>query len=233
MSKSFTTFAIVALFVTFNQTNTFSQNNADFLYGQDQMREYVNQCTATLFHPNNERPEVRKFQNDVAQKINRNYNVGFFIWDRYNTEKVYDAILNESVNFIEKQACEYAKNQKAGDFVRQELLDKIGRTSELPVGVFSEYIGERLKQKVAHLYSPTHTQSQQPIAPPIKLYPSEACCACLENFDGNNVVKVYLYPCGHDMCKECSRDHFFKFKKDNCPHCRARVDKERLRGNIY
>ncbi len=105
MSKSFSTFAATALFVAF------SQSNASYIHGELKMRNYVNESTAQLFYPNHEQPEVRKFQNDVAQKINRNCNEGWWT-NYYNTARVYEAILNESVNFIEKQACECAKNKK-------------------------------------------------------------------------------------------------------------------------
>ena len=226
MSKSFPIFATAILFIAF------SQSNPSYLEGQREMRNYVHECTAQLFYPNNELPEVHKFENEVTQKINRNYNEGFFIWNYYNSKKVYAAILDESVNFIGDQAREYTNNQRASDLIRQELIDKISRTGELPVGIFSQFIGQPLKQKVAHLYSPTHTQSQQPIAPPMTLHPSEECCVCLLDFDGADVKQVFLSPCGHDICAVCSQEHFIERKHKTCPLCRTNIEIEKLKKTL-
>lgn len=54
------------------------------------------------------------------------------------------------------------------------------------------------------------------------VYPSDDCCCCIESFD--DVERVFLKPCGHDICKDCAYQWFFGGNNDSCPHCRATVD---------
>jgi hypothetical protein len=66
----------------------------------------------------------------------------------------------------------------------------------------------------------------------VKLYPSDACCVCLDDF-GGDVGRVYLKPCGHDMCKNCAYDWFFGVtQKKECPQCRAAVSLDQLQEDI-
>ena len=111
------------------------------------------------------------------------------------------------------------------------LENKIEHMRELPVGVFSDYIGEPLKQKVAHLYPPTQTQSQKPSTPAPKLYLSDECCICYGNFDGS-IKQVILTPCNHDLCAECCKKEFFEYKRNVCPKCQTAVDIEQLKKTL-
>jgi hypothetical protein len=84
-----------------------------------------------------------------------------------------------------------------------------------------------------------YTEPQQiatdPIAIPvesIQLFPSDSCCSCLESF--NVVERVFLYPCGHDICKSCAYSWFFNplSPHTTCPQCRAAVNLDKLSINI-
>lgn len=76
-------------------------------------------------------------------------------------------------------------------------------------------------------------QSQRPSAQPAeRLHTSEECCVCLEDF-GGDIQRIYLKPCGHDMCKKCAFDWFFgATQKTTCPQCRSSVDLNKLQNDI-
>lgn len=66
-------------------------------------------------------------------------------------------------------------------------------------------------------------------------YASRSCCVCLDDF-GGATERLFLKPCGHDMCKMCALDHFFPNNLPNqtktCPTCRSYVDLEELYNDI-
>jgi hypothetical protein len=55
------------------------------------------------------------------------------------------------------------------------------------------------------------------------LYLSENCCFCLDNFEQDNLTRVILKPCGHDICKACSEQ--WLSANNTCPTCRTQVQK--------
>jgi len=79
------------------------------------------------------------------------------------------------------------------------------------------------------------TAMPKPSAPPLeaqKLYTSTECVVCLEEF-GGSVKRLYLKPCGHDICKQCAFDWFFgSNQKRTCPQCRANVNLDALQQDI-
>lgn len=79
------------------------------------------------------------------------------------------------------------------------------------------------------------TAMPKPSAPPLeaqKLYTSTECVVCLEEF-GGSVKRLYLKPCGHDICKQCAFDWFFgSNQKRTCPQCRANVNLDALQNDI-
>lgn len=52
-------------------------------------------------------------------------------------------------------------------------------------------------------------------------YPSDDCCVCMESF--KDVRRIFLKPCGHDICVTCAYAWFFDGKNKACPQCRAKV----------
>ena len=63
-----------------------------------------------------------------------------------------------------------------------------------------------------------------------EIYPSEDCCSCMESFD--DVNRVFIKPCGHDICALCAQDWFFTNKNNTCPHCRTAADPTHLAAMI-
>jgi hypothetical protein len=66
-------------------------------------------------------------------------------------------------------------------------------------------------------------------------YPSRSCCICFDEF-GGATERLFLKPCGHDMCKMCALDYFFPNnlpdQTKKCPMCRGWVDLEELYNDV-
>ncbi len=57
-------------------------------------------------------------------------------------------------------------------------------------------------------------------------YASDECCVCLE--DMTSSTRVFLWPCGHDMCRSCAKETHIARGIENCSKCRSAVDKRML-----
>lgn len=199
--------------------------HANDINGYTQLQEYVTQCIANLFYPEHNNSTIRQLQRDITRKIDSNYNLGFF-YSYYDQSKVYDAIIDESINYV----CDLAyklKGERARTMIRKEIIDRISRMREIPIGFLLEYTGRALQDKLAYV-----TNYDTPTQPQTTLYPSSECCICFDEFDGT-VEQVFLYPCGHDVCKSCCRQHFFEHYNKTCPKCRANVNINKLRDVIF
>lgn len=188
-----------------------------------QLKNYVEQCVANLFYPQHDVSEILALQKDITNKIHNNYNIGFFFYDQYDQQRAYQIVIDESVNWVADKA--YAlKGERGREYIRKELIDKIGRMAEIPVGFMSSYMGQSLKEKLSHI----GTQTPKPD----KVYPSTECCICYQEFDGS-IERVFLAPCGHDLCKDCCKAHFFDHKNKYCPKCRAVINITALRDALF
>jgi len=52
-------------------------------------------------------------------------------------------------------------------------------------------------------------------------YPSDDCCICMESF--SDVKRIFLRPCGHDICMTCAYVWFLDNSNKTCPQCRTVV----------
>jgi len=78
----------------------------------------------------------------------------------------------------------------------------------------------------------SHNQTPTVSHSPAKLYTSDECVICSEDF-GGEVKRVYLKPCGHDICQKCAFEWFFGARqKKECPHCRSSVNLTKLEQDI-
>jgi len=198
-------------------------NATDTINGREALKNYVGEVTANFFYPRHKDLDINTLQSDIFRKIDRDCNLGYFS-NYYNQEHVYQATLDESINFITDKA-RLLKGEKGENFIRKEIINRISHISEIPFGFFSQYIGTQLKEKLAHI------DKQKPTTPE-KYYPSTECCICYNDFD-SNTEQVFLAPCGHDLCKEYCREHFFNHRNNHCPQCRAKVDKGRLKKIVF
>lgn len=174
------------------------------------------------------------------------------IFDRINNknfsskDEVDQLILSAILEFIEETSYQYALQRTGNrDLARRvansmlnNALAVIGR--RIPVNAYdlAPFVGRALQEAVdfelATLLSAVHHAQQTHYASSSSSSPSHAtphyetedCCVCAESF--NDVARVFLTPCGHDICKACARSWFFDQHKSTCPMCRATVDKTDL-----
>jgi len=193
-----------------------------------QVEKLVHLYAEHLFYGNHDPAGVQRFTQQTTQKVSHNCAEYYFFGIHYNTQRIYNAVVSESVNFAADQAQQLTHNQQAADRIREELIKKIDRMGELPPGLFAQYTGAPFKQRLARLYpekTPRPSQPQQTIAPPSqeKLYPSAECCCCLEEFD-SSIQQVFLHPCGHDLCTTCYQRLFTNNTSACCPQCRQKIN---------
>lgn len=202
----------------------------------DQLRQYVQNCTTHLFgnaRENNQ--DMQELQQTINQNVRYHYNECRFN-PCYDTARVYEAILNQSVNFIMEKAQKHTRNTKKLIELQQELIEKISSRTTLEQGILTPYIGKQLQQRLASQLTPFYQNNNQPRPQePKKLYPTESCCVCLEDFDERNIEQIFLAPCGHDICKGCATQWFFgtQTRNSTCPHCRSAVNLDQVRNIVF
>ncbi len=127
-----------------------------------------------------------------------------------------------------KQQCA-TKSYKISLKVVRTILEQLNRkylaASYLSHGIFRDFIGNTLKQKARECCN-RFEQPRQTVHHH-DLYTSEDCCVCYDSF--KDVQRVYLMPCGHDICRDCAQQWFFDQGKNSCPQCRAIIEKNDLR----
>ena len=148
-------------------------------------------------------------------------------------EAIQQILMNEIEKFVDQRSFETAirktKNPtiaaKVAKTIRDDLQKKYLAASFLSHGIFRNFIGKKLEQSAlacCKLFAETHQTINHH-----DLYPSEDCCVCYDSFHA--VDRIFLMPCGHDICPDCAREWFFDQRKNTCPQCRATVDMHDLR----
>ena len=90
-----------------------------------------------------------------------------------------------------------------------------------------EYTQQYVPEKPSYQEKPSHHYNQQnqssytsqPQSSFIT-YPSDDCI-CMESF--SDVQRIFLRPCGHDICMTCAYAWFLENSNKTCPQCRAVV----------
>jgi hypothetical protein len=126
--------------------------------------------------------------------------------------------------------------------MRNNALALIAQNSVISFERLTPFVGSALEKAVndkINQWAPApikpKPQATRPSIAPVpaeKQFTSQACCACLDDF-GADVERVYLKPCGHDICKSCAYEWFFgATQKTQCPQCRGIVDLNKLQNEI-
>jgi len=190
-----------------------------------QLRGYVSEVVAQLYFGVHENKDIKKLTKSIVSKVKEEHRLGWY-YSYYNSDTVYRIVLQEVVEFVGKQAYAIKESKYVCKKIKKDLEKTIGKMREIPMGFLLDYYGTELAKKVSMIKEPRPKQIIE------KLFPSTTCCICMEYFDGN-IEQIYLSPCGHDICKVCCREYFFKYKKTECPHCRKKVDKKVLKELIF
>ncbi len=225
MRKQISYVLCISLLIASTTYNT--TTNAHTIEGYLALQNYIQNTISQHFYPNHGLPEVKRFMQSLTDRIHNQESGWFALWADYDQGKVYQISIGETIEFIAQQARRYGSRQTS-ELIKEEVTRKIMNIRELPPGILSEYIGNSLRRKVSHIES----AAKPPVETHQNLYPSEECCICYSAFDGS-VEQIFLVPCGHDLCKDCCKSHFFKFNNRTCPQCRTTVNKEQLQNAIY
>ncbi len=181
--------------------------------------------------------------------------------DQYISSAILEYIEDTSYRYALKQTNNSTVARKIAESMRNNALARIQKYGFLDAESLAPFVGSALKRAVReainrydvphqHDYRPSdynnrppayNPEYQEPKPAPAyspdyqeeKLYPSEACCTCLESFD--SVSRVFLKPCGHDICKDCAYQWFFvPNRNDNktCPQCRSSVNLDKLSMDV-
>lgn len=212
---------------------------------ESQAKNYIQNLIDTLFNPNNHSGSyertLKNFSYNATQKILNKvgkYEDYLSFNKIYNTDLIYQELINESVNFIENCAKQYAKDE-IGKFyyasnvnenaiinlvaksVKQEVTTLINTSTYLNSSTFTSYYGVDLLNKVHKLIAKElkayAAQNQKPT------YPTNECPICFEDF-GFYIKRLFL-SCGHNICAGCLKQWYNeKGSNTTCPMCRAKIN---------
>jgi hypothetical protein len=183
--------------------------------------------------------------------------------DQYISSAILEYIEDTSYNYAYKKTGDSRIAHKIADSMRNNALARMQRYGALDAESLAPFVGRALKRAVddylnqwqynvlyqapSHQYQSFNYESTSYTQPPAqspeyeeeqKFYPSDTCCVCLESFDENNnnsVSRVFLQPCGHDMCKSCAYQWFFVPNRNDaktCPQCRGKVNLDKLSTDV-
>lgn len=214
--------------------------NEQPLNGQTLPR-YAEEYIHTLFGTHRDQPAhvreyIKHIKDSAVSSSEENCGQFWFIfnmgYDRACVEytikiKAMDIICNDAQQYAREYTGDEETINKITAAVRKEILELLSNSSSLN-GILRNYLSDTLKKRVWDLKNKFDAEKR--IAQPNR-YPSQASCSCLESF-GHGVERVFLDPCGHDMCPDCAREWFFERNNPNCPTCRTEVSKRKLAQKI-
>lgn len=218
---------------------TFFSVSAETTIKEKHLHQYVVNCLEYWFYPNHTNPDLKHLAQSITHEIKKSESYDYaWSWSSLQYEATYrldyveQMIRGAIIQYITESSYTYAREitnretaRSIADYIHNYLFNYCAQMSGLSQGVFSGCIGTNLKKWVHALYDQTIQDSY--VVAPQQYYSSLSCCICLEDF--STVPRVYLKPCGHDICINCGERWFFTENKNSCPLCRQTVDKKALR----
>jgi hypothetical protein len=208
---------------------------------RDAVSTYAEHYIYTLFDAHMDQPyEIREFLNNLKKQITedsiancKEYAYVFFPQGTFKCSCVEEVIRTKVLDYLVDQAAQITRTyptdpatiEHITNTVRAEICTIFSNKANLN-GSLKRFKGDELKKHVWSLKEQfdkerrQQAQAQAEITEqqqsPIKTYySSDECCACFESF--GDVRRVYLNPCGHDMCTNCAN------LVVKCPQCRAHI----------
>jgi len=183
----------------------------------------------------------------------------------YNKDMIDQFLLSAIIETVESNTYSYAYDQtknsqtasKITQTMRTKLMKFIERKQVLDPQDLRPFFGYPLHQAIRteitqmpYQYNNGSTYSQYPTynygssghtgssghqGYTNATYASRACCICFNNFSGAT-ERLFLKPCGHDMCTMCALDYFFPNnlpdQTKKCPICKSWVNLEELYNDV-
>lgn len=147
---------------------------------------------------------------------------------RFSSKDEVDQLIASAVlDFIQTTAYQYTLDRTGNCTIAHRIstsmfnnaLSTINQRGYVDAEIIIKFAGYALVEAVD--YEMALIASIQPQSAPV--YASQDCCVCTENF--NDVQRIYLTPCGHDICADCAYTWFFTQQKTSCPLCRSTINK--------
>lgn len=230
--------------------------NHKYTLSARQVQEYLDNYFATLeygLYPAATHSDISAIRAITANKIETDRSI--YIWvsgvrfynkdmiDQYSLEAIVEYIENSSYNLAYNQVFNGATANKVSLSIKASAQATINNMSYLDLSQIQKFFGAALSQLVRQRinqidtpYQPSYTPQAQPTTNSQSLYPSTSCCICLEDFGAVTNKRIYLKPCGHDICKLCALNYFFPAdmpdRTRKCPHCRSNVNFDALFNDL-
>jgi hypothetical protein len=172
--------------------------------------------------------------------------------DQFISSAILELIEESAYDYAYKKSGDSSIARRISESMRNNALARIMQNGTLNFERLTEFVGTALKRAVSDAmnridapYNTTYNNSYnrpKPSAPSYEavyyaapaysserhyefdVYPSDDCCCCLDSFD--TVARIFIKPCGHDICKSCAKQWFFGGGNRSCPQCRAVVDRD-------
>ncbi len=173
---------------------------------------------------------------------------------QYNKEKI-DLYINSGIlQHIEQTCYNYALEEtnnstvarKIAESMRNNALARMQRNSTLDANMLTTFMGASLRKAVREVlnkfdvpaqqnYRPTQNTPSQPAAAPHstpttnateRTFPTPECPVCYDSFE--TLTRLFLSPCGHNMCKSCAYNWCFTNSNNSCPICRTDINRQKL-----
>ena len=225
------------------------------LLTESQARSYIEQCIASLDHalrPHVRSYEVQQLTSAVKSALynNRNISTWTSAGKRYKKDLIDQYINSAILEYIEKASYNYAYDRsgnrtiakRVAESMRNNALARIAQAGALDADAITPFVGEELKKAVREAINRFDAPYDNNYRPSTsytihvnsgskdKFYPSDDCCVCYDSF--SSTERVFLQPCGHDICKDCAESWFLKNHKSSCPYCRTTINKQRLSQDL-
>lgn len=187
---------------------------------------------------------------DYIRKVKNKLDDGFFMHMDYSErralEKTIDAMVQQGdvstkekidllvasalITYIEETAYSLAYKKTSDSSIANRIADSIRNNAQarmqnygfLDTNAMSSFVGRKLEEAVTDA---AQQLTPKPTVPSYPEYPSEECMVCYESFDKNH-QRIFLRPCGHDMCRDCAQAHFVAYHNTTCPKCRGVVNQQ-------
>ena len=243
----------------YNTTYTLSHKQA-----QNYIDLYVVSLDNGL-HPNASYNDIQNIRNKTNTAFNQSSTVFIWISGirMYNKDMIDQFLLSAIIETVESNTYNYAFDQtrsthtasKITQTIRTKLMKLIERKQVLDPQDLRPFFGYPLQQairtEIAHVsyqYNNTGHSYHYPSYGSSgnigssghhgysgATYASRACCICFDTF-GGATERLFLKPCGHDICTMCALDYFFPNnlpdQTKKCPICRSWVNLEELYNDV-
>lgn len=186
--------------------------------------------------------------------------------DQFLLSAIIEMVESNTYNYAYSQTSNSATASKVTQIIRTQLMKLIERKRILDAYDLRPFFGYSLNQTIIREINNVSQQSYYPTGSSYyqygttgatgrtgnsgatggrtgrtgstnsnSTYASQSCCICFDNF-GGATERLFLKPCGHDMCKMCALDYFFPNnlldQTRTCPICRSWVNLEELYNDI-